>query len=436
MGAKAQPASTQAVTSPRRLRGEITVPGDKSITHRAFIFNAIAEGSAHVTNYLRGEDCLATMNCLRALGVSIVEHDEVTAHVTGCGARGLSAPAKTLDAANSGTTMRLMSGLLAAQPFRSRITGDASLRRRPMARVIEPLRLMGADIHGAANDTLAPLTIQGGTLRGIRYRMPVASAQVKSAILIAGLFAEGETTIEEPAASRDHTERMFKAMGADIQVDGLRITVRHSNLKAIDVAVPGDISSAAYWMVAAAIHGDADVLVRGVGVNPSRTGIIDVLREMGARLSLEKERLVGGEPVADIRVKSSKLKGVKIGGAIIPRLIDELPIIAVAAAMAEGKTEIRDAGEMRAKESDRIVTTVAELSKLGARVREVKDGMTIVGGREGLRGAVCESHGDHRLAMCAAVAGLVASGKTVINEASAVDISYPRFWSDLKSLAS
>jgi 3-phosphoshikimate 1-carboxyvinyltransferase len=434
MGAKPPPASSRTVTSPRRLRGEVTVPGDKSITHRAFIFNAIAEGSAWVSNYLRGEDCLATMRCLRALGVAIDEKVGREARVSGSAATGFTAPAATLDAANSGTTMRLMSGLLAAQPFRSVITGDASLRRRPMARVIEPLRLMGADIRGEAGDTLAPLTIQGGRLRGIRYRMPVASAQVKSAILIAGLFAEGETTVEEPAASRDHTERMFKAMGADITVDGLSITVRPGKLTAVDVAVPGDISSAAYWLVAAAIHPDADVLVRGVGVNPSRTGIIDVLQEMGARLSLEKERLVGGEPVADIRVKTSKLKGVKIGGVIIPRLIDELPIIAVAAAVAEGTTEIRDAEEMRAKESDRIVTTTAELTKLGAKVRELKDGMTIQGGAR-LTGAVCESHGDHRLAMCAAVAGLVASGKTVISEAQAVDISYPRFWADLDALS-
>ncbi|MBM4404806.1 MAG: 3-phosphoshikimate 1-carboxyvinyltransferase [Chloroflexi bacterium] len=434
MGANERPVSTRTVTSPRLLRGEVVVPGDKSITHRAFIFNAIAGGSATVTNHLRGEDCLATMRCLRALGVTIKEKGEGTAHITGRGGQGLKPPKETLDAANSGTTMRLMSGLLASQPFQSVITGDESLRRRPMARVIEPLRLMGADIHGAANDTLAPLTIRGGRLRGIRYRMPVASAQVKSAILIAGLFAEGETTVEEPAVSRDHTERMFKAMGAKISVEGLRITVQPGVLKPVDVAVPGDISSAAYWMVAAAIHSNANVLVRGVGVNPSRTGVIDVLREMGAKISLERERLIGGEPVADIRVTSSRLKGVKIGGAIIPRLIDELPILAVAAAMAEGATEIRDAEEMRTKESDRIATTASELTKLGAKVRELKDGMVIEGGAK-LTGAVWESHGDHRLAMCAAVAGLVASGKTTINEAQAVDVSYPRFWADLESLA-
>ncbi len=423
----------KVVRSPRYLRGELRVPGDKSITHRAFLFNAMARGEARVRGYSTSEDCAATLRCLRALGVTAMEEGPACMRIEGRDRR-FAAPAGVLDAANSGTTMRLMAGLLAAQPFRSVITGDASLRSRPMDRVIEPLRRMGARIRGAQGDSRAPLEIEGGPLRGIRYRLPVASAQVKSAILIAGLFAQGETVVEEPEPTRDHTERMLRAMGADVRVDGTAVAVRNSGLKAVDVAVPGDLSSAAYWLVAAALHPDADVLVRGVCVNPTRTGILDALTEMGVRVSLENERMTGGEPVADLRVRSSELRGITVAGAMVPRLIDELPLVAVAGAVASGVTEIRDAAELRVKESDRIATMAAGLRRLGATVEERPDGMIVRGGGK-LAGAHCESHGDHRVAMSLAVAGLVALGSTEIQGAEAVDKSYRGFWEELERLA-
>jgi 3-phosphoshikimate 1-carboxyvinyltransferase len=325
--------------------------------------------------------------------------------------------------------MRLMCGLLATQPFTSVLTGDDSLRSRPMGRVVKPLQDMGAQIMGRDHDNLAPLTVRGGALRGIEYTMPVASAQVKSSIMIAGLSADGDTVLHQPAHSRDHTERMLGAMGATVESEELTLVVRPSRLRAVDIVIPGDISSAAFWLVAGLCHPNARVTVRGVGLNPSRAGIIEVLQSMGAGpgLRLVEERTVGGEPVADLVMESGQLRGIEIGGDIIPRVIDELPVVAVAACFAEGTTVIRDAGELRVKESDRIETTVSELGRLGAKIEARHDGMVIQGtGR--LSGGVCDSHGDHRLAMALAVAGLLAEGNTIVHGADAAVVSYPGFW--------
>ena len=419
----------RTVTSPRRIRGDLAVPGDKSIAHRALIFNAMARGVATVRGVPESDDLRATIRCLQAIGASIEQVAPGTYRVT-CGA--IRAPSRELDASESGTTMRLMAGLLAAQPFESVITGAPGLRHRPMDRIAEPLRQMGATITGVDGDK-APLSIRGGNLRGIRYRLPVASAQVKSAILIAGASATGETVVEESEATRDHTERLFRAMGLEVTTRDRVITLRSGPLKAIDVDVPGDISSAAYWLVAGALHPDAEIVVRGVGINPTRTGILDALAEMGAQIALEHRHEVGGEPVADIRVRSSSLRGIRIGGAIIPRLIDELPLLALAGALAEGRTEIRDAAELRVKESDRVAAVAGELRKLGVKVDERPDGMVVHGGAT-LRGAICDSHGDHRVAMTLAIAGLIASGKTTIEKAEAVEKSYPIFWKHLERL--
>jgi len=422
------------VRKPRILKGEITPPPDKSISHRSLILNSIAEGTARVTNFLTAADCLSTLSCLRALGIEI-EREGNTVIVHGRGPDGFREPAGILDAGNSGTTIRLLSGLLASRPFRCVITGDASLRSRPMGRVIEPLSRMGATIHGHEGSQRAPLTIEGGKLRGIHYRLPVASAQVKSAILIAGLFAEGKTVIEEPARSRDHTERMLRAMGAEVKSEGTVITLtpRPSPLRPLSLRVPADISSAAFWMVAGALHPDARIRLRGVNINPTRSGVIDILQSMDARLIMDSQHMEGDEPTADIEIRSSRLRATVIGGEMIPRLIDEIPVLAVAAAVAEGTTEIRDAGELRVKESDRIAATAAELSRLGARIEERPDGM-IIHGVPSLKGNRCDSHDDHRLAMALAVAGLIAEGETIITRAEAVDIPYPDFWKDLERL--
>jgi len=423
----------QVLKAPRALGGEVSPPGDKSISHRAVILNGIARGDARVSNFAESADCLATVACMRALGVQI-ESIKGGLVVKGVGDGGLKEAGDVLCAENSATTMRLLAGLLAAQPFVSVITGDESLRSRPMDRVIQPLRLMGAQIWGRSGDSRAPLVIKGGHLHGIQYELPVASAQLKSALLLAGLFAEGETVIKEPIASRDHTERMLKAMGAKIEVKQDIITLSSSRLKAMDIFVPGDISSAAFWLLAGVIHNRADIRLKNIGINPTRSGIIDVLNSMGANLVVENERLMSGEPVADLKVRSSRLSGLEISGQLIPRVIDEIPLIALAASVASGKTVIRDAGELRVKESDRISTTVKELLKLGANVRELPDGM-VINGQERLRGAACDSHGDHRLAMMLGVAALVAEGETEIDNAEAVNISYPRFWQDLKRLS-
>ena len=376
------------------------------------------------------------MDCLTALGAEIEagqQPGEVIVHGTD---NTLQEPADILDAGNSGTSMRLMCGLLAAQPFTSMLTGDESLRSRPMDRVVKPLKDMGALIMGRHHDTLAPLAVRGGDLRGIEYTMPVASAQVKSSIMIAGMSASGDTVVHQPAPSRDHTERMLAAMGAPVETDGLTLVLRPSPLTAVDIAIPGDISSAAFWMVAGLCHPNARVIVRGVGLNPSRTGIIEALQAMGAgpSLILAEKRIVGGEPVADVVVEPGQLIGIEIGGDIVPRVIDELPVLAVAACFAEGTTVIRDAGELRVKESDRIDTTVRELERLGAKIEARADGM-IIHGTGKLSGGICESHGDHRLAMALAVAGLLAEGDTTVKDADAASVSYPGFWEDLAMLS-
>ena len=426
----------RTVTTAKAIRGILSVSANKSISHRAAILNAIADGEAIIEDFQRGADCLATLDCLRRLGASIRARGESSLVVKGLGSRGLHEPASVLDARNSGTTMRLMAGLLSAQPFLSVISGDASLNRRPMARIVEPLNKMGADVTGRDGGRLPPLVIRGRPLRGIRYRMPAASAQVKSALLLAGLYAEGETVIEEPAPTRDHTERMLAKMGADMQFgEGpvLRIRPLTRELTAISLRVPGDISSAAPWLVLAAAHPEAEIQITGVGVNPTRTGILDCLTAMGADIRLEEEQFWGGEPVANISVRSSQLRGITIDGDLVPRSIDELPLLAVAGCFAHGETVIKDAAELAVKESNRIRTTVEGLRALGANLEEKGDGFRLWGPQK-LRGAVVSSHGDHRLAMMLAVAGSLSEGETVVRQAESVSVSYPRFWLDFEKL--
>jgi len=427
-------AMEQRVKGCSVLRGEVTPPGDKSISHRAVILNSIARGRARLENFSPGDDCFSTVACLRQLGVEIIE--ESGGVLTVSGLEGLKEPRDVLNAGNSATTMRLLAGLLAAQPFLSIITGDESLRSRPMGRLIHPLRLMGAEIWGRGGDSLAPLAIKGNQLKGIEYRLPVASAQLKSAILIPALFAQGKTIVEEPAPSRDHTERLLRAMGAKVEGDGTRIILipGPAPLLPIDLRIPGDISSAAFWLVAGAIHPNAKIKVKDTGINPTRGGIIEVLLDMGAKLSIERERIEGGEPVADLTVESSELVGRQIGGSIIPRLIDEIPLIAVAGSLARGTTIIRDAAELRLKETDRIRATVRELSRLGADIEELPDGMIVHGGRM-LKSGECSSYLDHRLAMTLGIAALIAQGETVIHDAEVVAMSYPAFWQDLERLS-
>jgi 3-phosphoshikimate 1-carboxyvinyltransferase len=428
-------AETRTVKPCPGFHGEVVPPGDKSISHRAVILNGLAEGEAEINNFAPGGDCLATVRCLRALGVTISRKGSSTLSVSGTGADGLKEAGNVLNASNSGTTMRLLGGLLASQPFLSVITGDASLRNRPMGRLIGPLRLMGAELWGRGRDSFAPLVIRGGRLRGIDFTLPVPSAQIKSAILLAGLFADGETVVRQTVPSRDHTERMLKQMGANLKTQGSSISLLPSNspLASTDFHVPGDISSAAYFLVAGAIHPNAKIAVRNCGINPTRTGILDILAAMGARIRVENERLEASEPSADIVVESSELKGTEIGGDVIPRLIDEIPVLAVAGCVAKGKTVIRDAGELSMKESDRIATVVGELSRLGARIEPLPDGMIIYGGKP-LSGAEVDSHFDHRLAMSLAVAGLIAGGETTIRHAQAAQVSYPAFWDTIASL--
>lgn len=416
------------------LQGALHVPGDKSISHRAVMFGAISAGTTEITGFLPGADCKSTIRCFRSLGVEIEERapDHVIVH--GRGLDGLQEPGDVLDVGNSGTTIRLLSGLLAGQPFFSVLTGDASIRRRPMDRVAIPLRQMGARISGRQNGRLAPLAIGGTALQPIHYRSPVASAQVKSSILLAGLTCAGETSVTEPAQSRDHTERMLRGFGAEVRVEGLTAAVRgRPRLTGRPVAVPGDISSAAFFLVAASIVPGSEVLIQGVGVNPTRTGVLDALLAMGARIERLNPRDAAGEPVADLLVRGADLRATTIAGELIPRLVDEIPVLAVAACFAAGTTVIRNAEELRVKESDRIACMVAELRKLGARVEELPDGMVIEGGHP-LRGAAVQSHDDHRMAMALAVAGLAADGEVQISGAGAVDVSFPGFADVLDSL--
>lgn len=412
------------------LSGEITLPGDKSLSHRSVLLSAIAEGRTVIEGFLVGEDTLNTAKAMQAMGVGIEGMGTERLVVEGRGLYGLSEPDVVLDLGNSGTGMRLLSGLLAAQDFFSVLTGDRYLCKRPMARIVEPLRMMGASIDGRSNGRFAPLSIRGAgrRLNPIEYHSPVASAQVKSAILLAGLYADGLTTVSEPHKSRDHTERMLRFFGIQVKEEGLKVGIFGGRaLKPAGVLrIPSDISSAAFFMVAASIVPNSEILIKGVGVNPTRTGIIDVLRAMSADITLENQREEAGEPVADIRVRYARLRGATVAGDVIPRAIDEIPVIAVAAAYADGLTVIRDAAELRVKESDRISTMAAELVKMGAEVRELPDGMEI-SGTGLLNGAVCESHGDHRIAMSLAVAGLAAKGETVVRDTEWINTSFPGF---------
>lgn len=414
--------------------GEIKVPGDKSISHRSIMLGSLAKGTTKVTGFLTGADCLSTIDCFKRMGVDIELHDtEVT--VKGLGLHGLKAPTDTLDVGNSGTTTRLMSGILAAQNFSCRVNGDASIQKRPMKRIITPLSMMGADITSEADNGCAPLIITGSKLHGIHYDLPVASAQVKSAILLAGLYADGETSVTEPAISRNHTELMFKEFGVDINTVGKTATVKPAEeLFARDIAVPGDISSAAYFMVAAAITPNSCITIKNVGVNPTRDGIIRVFEMMGADMTVDASSDTTGEPVADITVKTSSLKGCTIGGELIPTLIDEIPALAIMACFAEGDTIIKDAAELKVKESNRIEVMVDNLSAMGADIEATDDGMIIHGGRQ-LHGAAIDSKLDHRIAMSFAIAAMNADGETDILGAECVNISYPSFYEDINGLA-
>lgn len=402
------------------------------------MFNAIANGSATVTNFSPGADCASTLDILRSLGVEIDREPGSeglgdTIRLSGVGMHGLSEPGEILDAGNSGTTTRLMSGILAGRDIFAVLSGDASIRSRPMGRVVTPLRQMGADIYGRKDNTLAPLAFAGGKLRGMTYEMPVASAQLKSSLLLVGLRAEGETKLVQPAQSRDHTERMLNAMGAPVTTDGMNVTVGPSELEALDVYVPGDISSAAFWMVAGLVHPDAEIVIRGVGINPTRSGVIDALKMMNADISLENERDAAGEPIADIVVRSSSLKGTVIEGDIVPLLIDEIPILAVAAAMAEGETCFKDAEELRVKETDRIAATADWMTAAGVQVETTADTMTVQGAGR-LLGGNFKGHHDHRIAMSEGIAGLISESPVTITGAEIASISYPQFWSEIEKL--
>jgi len=419
------------------LQGKIQVPGDKSISHRSLMLGSLAQGETTIAGLLIGEDPQSTAACFRAMGVNITKLNSEQVKVKGLGLGAIEEPTDILDCGNSGTTMRLMLGILASHKERFfSVTGDRSLRSRPMSRVIKPLQQMGAQIWGRQNHTLAPLAIQGTQLKPIHYHSPIASAQVKSCILLAGLMAEGETTVTEPALSRDHSERMLQAFGATIKRDPETHSVTvvgPAQLSGQSIIVPGDISSAAFWLVAGAIIPDSDLVIENVGINPTRTGILEVLEKMGAEIEWVDRRIVTGEPVADLRVKSSRLQGCEIGGEVIPRLIDEIPILAVAAAFAEGKTLIKDAAELRVKESDRLAVMASELGRMGANITEHPDGLEIIGGTP-LKGAEVDSHTDHRIAMSLAIAALNSQGQTTIHRAQAAAISYPSFTPTLEEL--
>lgn len=422
------------------LKGVITPPPDKSISHRAVLFSSIAKGKGVIRNFLRAADTTSTLNAMRSLGVEISEGgagaEPTIAELTieGKGLLGLREPLNVIDCGNSGTTIRLIAGMLAGNPFFSVLTGDGSLRSRPMGRVITPLAKMGARIMARGGDKYPPMAIRGGGLSPVRYEMPVASAQLKSAIILAGLYARGETEIIEPVKSRDHTERMLRACGANIAVEGLRIKIRGGGeLEACDFTVPGDFSSAAFFIAAALLVEGSELVIKGVGVNPARTGFLTAIQKMGALVDVENPRELSGEPVADLHCRHSELKAIDIEPGMIPSLIDELPVLCVLASQAEGITTIRGAEELRVKESDRIESMADGLIKMGAEVKAYEDGLSIKG-RRALRGAGIDSFGDHRVAMSFAVASLVADGETSIEGAEAVDISFPGFFDKLKTL--
>lgn len=417
------------------LKGTISIPGDKSISHRSIMFGAIANGLTKVTGFLDGADCRSTIECFRRMGVEI-DHsfgsDTVLVH--GNGLHGLKESETTLDVGNSGTTTRLISGILSGQNFTSRLNGDESIQSRPMKRIMDPLTQMGADIKSEYNNGCAPLIIIPSILHGIHYNSPVASAQVKSCILLAGLYADDETSVTEPALSRDHTERMLRAFGADIHTNQLTASIKpNPTLTGQEIKVPGDISSAAYFLAAGLIVPNSEITLRNVNINPTRAGIITVIKDMGGKIEFSNKRLVSGEPVADLTVSSSSLHGTVIEGDIIPTLIDEIPIIAVLAAFASGKTIIRDAAELKVKESNRIDTVCQNLSLMGADISPTEDGMIIRGGNS-LHGAFIKTHADHRIAMSFAIAGLAADSDLTLDHPECVSISYPSFYDTIEKL--
>lgn len=416
------------------LKGTISVPGDKSMTHRAIILGSLARGISAVKGYLPALDCLHTVEAFRSMGISI-EAVKGQLRITGKGLHGLSEPSSVLDLGNSGTGLRLLTGVLAGQDFSSILTGDSSLCRRPMLRLVEPLRRMGAEIEGRAGGSFAPLAVHGRRLKGITYALPVASAQVKSALLLAGLLADGRTVLTEPLPTRDHTERMFRHLGIPLKTEGQTLSLEPAaQFSGREMEIPGDFSSSAFFIVAATIVKNSDLMIRNVGVNPTRTGLLNLLCKMGAEIRLENHREVDEEPAAGLVVRSRPLRGITVSWEDVPRAIDEFPILCVAAAVAEGETVIRGAEELRVKESDRIKTTVRELSKMGARLEELPDGLVIHGGRK-LKGARCSSDGDHRIAMAMAIAGLAATGETVVEGAEWVETSCPGFQDLLRSVA-
>lgn len=422
-----------AITKANSLKGEIKVPGDKSISHRGVMFGAISEGTTELTGFLDGADCRSTIGCFRAMGIDISQNaDHVI--ILGKGLHGLKAPSQMLDVGNSGTTTRLISGILAGQPFVSSLNGDESIQKRPMGRIITPLTQMGAHIRSIKDNGCAPLEIGGSPLKAIHYDSPVASAQVKSCVLLAGLYADGVTSVTEPVVSRNHTELMLSGFGADIKSEGLTASiVGNPKLIGQKIEVPGDISSAAYFIVAGLICENADLLIKNVNTNPTRAGIIKVAQDMGGNIELLNERIVSGEPVADIHVTSSNLHGCEVSGDIIPTLIDELPVIAVMAACASGTTTIKDAAELKVKESDRIATVTENLKNMGCDITPTDDGMIINGGNP-LKGTTVKTYLDHRIAMSFAIAGLVAQGETTFDNEECCCISYPNFFRTLNSI--
>lgn len=421
------------LTKVKGLQGTIQVPGDKSISHRAVMFGSLAKGTTHITNFLSGADCLATIGCFQAMGVKI-EQDGTNVVVHGNGLYGLKKPEHTLDVGNSGTTTRLISGILSGQDFDVELSGDASLNKRPMKRIMTPLQEMGAKIESVNGDGCAPLTIHGAKLKGIHYQSPVASAQVKSCALLAGLYADGKTSVTEPVLSRNHTELMLRSFGVDVVSEGTTATITPPDeMIATDIVVPGDISSATFFIVAGLITPNSCITLKNVGINPTRDGVLRVCKDMGADVTLTNVTDEGGEKSADIVVKTSKLKGCVIEGDVIPTLIDEIPVIALLAAFAEGETVIRDAHELRVKESDRIELTVNNLVKMGVDAVGTEDGMIIQGGNP-LHGVSIQCEYDHRIAMTFSIAGINADGTTTIEDAECVDVSYPTFYEQLESL--
>lgn len=420
-------------TKVNSLKGEVSIPGDKSISHRAVMFGSLAEGTTEVTNFLQGADCLSTISCFRKLGIEI-ENTSQRILIHGKGLHGLTEPSDTLDTGNSGTTTRLISGILAGQRFTTILNGDASIQTRPMKRIITPLSIMGADITSLKGNDCAPLRICGGQLHGIAYKSPVASAQVKSCVLLASLYADAPTSVTEPVLSRNHTELMLAGFGAHVASSGTTATIEpEPDLNGMKIEVPGDISSAAYFLAAGLMIPNSEILIKNVGINPTRDGILRVAKEMGGDITILNEKTSGGEPTCDLLVRSSSLKGVTIGGKIIPTLIDEIPMIAVMACFAEGITTIKDAQELKVKESNRIDTVVTNLKAMGAHIEATDDGMIIEGGYP-LHGAVIDSHLDHRIAMSFAIGALGADGETRIEGAECVKISYPEFYQTLEKL--